>query len=627
MCGIAGYLSNDPSSVADLEMVKRMCANLTHRGPDDFGVFGAGPAVLGHRRLSIIDLSPEAAQPMKNENGSILLVVNGEIYNFQELREDLIVKGHRFTSSSDSEVILHLYEDIGLDFLDKLRGMFSLAIWDKNRQELILARDRFGKKPLFYHQGKSGLVFSSELQSLVTSKMFDLQPDLNAIDSYLALQYVPSPMSAYRNVCKLPPGHYIICQPGQECIPKKYYELSFARQDQRSFDDLALALREKIEESVKIRLVSDVPLGAFLSGGIDSSVVVAFMSKLSSQPVKTFSIGFPSKDHSELEYARMVAKHFNCDHHDMIVEPDMTSIVPKLVKHYGEPYGDTSAVPTWYLSEFTKSKVTVALSGDAGDEGYAGYNRYRLAQVARILRRLPTPLAQTIASVLSRIPIASMQPIRDFGRRLMQPEVTRYLGLVAHFPYDDRIKLYSPEMQERFSSDAVATRFQNILDHSTAQDAVARLLDLDIQTYLSDDILVKVDIASMAHALEVRCPLLDQELMSLVASIPSNMKIKGIAPGKLILKKAVEKLVPKEILERKKRGFALPIDRWMRENLADMSRDILLSTAAISRGLFERKAIATLLDNHQKGESRGLQIWNLLMLEQWFRIFIDGKAL
>jgi asparagine synthase (glutamine-hydrolysing) len=622
MCGIAGFLVAEQDLDAAAASVRRMCDRMEHRGPDDHGLLVADPMVLGHRRLSIIDLRSEAAQPMTNEDDSLALVVNGEIYNFAELRAELERKGHRFKSNSDSEVVLHLYEEEGPDCLPRLRGMYALALWDKGRQRLLLARDRFGKKPLYYHHGPHGLVFASELQALVACGHVTREVDLDAVDAYLALQYVPAPRTAYLGIRKLLPGHSLGCQPGQAPSLRRYYALRFDRRTDLDFEEAKLELQRLVQEAVRIRMVSDVPLGAFLSGGVDSSLVVACMARASSRPVQTFSIGFPSQDHSELAYAGRVARLFGTEHHEMVVAPDMVSIIPKLVHHYGEPYGDTSAVPTWYLSQFTRQHVTVALSGDAGDEGFAGYNRYQYARIARALTGLPGPVPALLTGLLSRLPLPALQPIRDFGRRLMQDEASRYLGFIAHFPHDDRLGLYSTQMRDRFARDPIGLDFAERLRASSARDPVSRLQDLDFQTYLPDDILVKVDIASMAHALEVRCPLLDHEVVEFAASLPSKMKLRGLT-GKAILKAAAADWLPRNILDRRKQGFALPIDRWMREDLAGMSRDLLLDPTARARGLFSPAAVEQLLTRHQEGESRGLQIWNLLMLEHWFRAFID----
>jgi len=599
-----------------------MCDAMVHRGPDDHGYLSDGACVLGHRRLSVIDLRPEAAQPMTNEDDSIALVVNGEIYNFQALRRELQGKGHRFKSRSDSEVIVHLYEEIGIDFLDRLRGMFALALWDGPRRRLVLARDRFGKKPLFYHADSRGLAFASELGALAKSGRFEHRPNIEAIDAYLALQYVPSPWTAFEGVRKLPAGCRLICEDGAIGEPERYFRLRFDHPISGSLPELTERLHEQIMEAVRIRMVADVPLGAFLSGGVDSSLVVAMMAMQSSQPVKTFSVGFTNKDFSELPYAKMVSDRYGTEHHEIVVQPDMASMIPQIVRHYGEPFADSSALPTWYLCEYTRTGVTVALSGDGADEAFAGYRRYSHSRTARLLRALPGPLPAVLAKTIGSIPIPAAQQVRDYGRRLMEPEHVRFLGLAAHFPHEDRMALYGQEMRERFAEDLVARRFGKIYASSTASDPVNRLLDLDIQTYLTDDILTKVDIASMAHSLEVRCPLVDQALMMFAASLPGAMKLRGLTT-KLILREVAKPLLPEKILTRRKQGFALPVNRWMRHELAPLSRDVLLDRTAKERGIFNPKAVDALLRQHQRGEPRGDQIWSLMILELWYREFID----
>ena len=622
MCGIAGTLAVDAAAAADGEAVRRMCDAMVHRGPDDHGYLNDGACALGHRRLSIIDLRPEAAQPMTNEDGSIAVVVNGEIYNFQALRRDLEAKGHTFKSRSDSEVIVHLYEEEGVDFLDHLRGMFALALWDARRRRLVLARDRFGKKPLFYHADAKGLVFASELGALAESGRFERRPNIDAIDAFLSLQYVPSPWTAFEGVHKLPAGCRLICENGKIGAPERYFELRFDQPTTGSLPELTERLHEHVLDAVRVRMVSDVPLGAFLSGGLDSSLVVAMMAMQSTQPVKTFSVGFTSKDFSELPYAKMVSDRYGTDHHEIVVEPDMASVIPEFVRHYGEPFADSSALPTWYLCEYTRTGVTVALSGDGADEAFAGYRRYSHSRTARVLRGLPGPLPTVLAKTLGSIPIPAAQQVRDYGRRLMEPEHVRFLGLAAHIPHEDRVALYSEPMRQRFAEDLVARRFGELYAASTASDPVNRLLDLDIQTYLTDDILTKVDIASMAHSLEVRCPLVDQELMAFAASLPGSMKLRGLTT-KLILREVAKPLLPEKILRRRKQGFGLPVDRWMRDDLAPLSRDVLLDQTARERGIFDPASIETLLLQHQRGEPRGDQIWALMMLELWYRAFID----
>lgn len=622
MCGIAGMLATETDASPDRDAVERMCNAMVHRGPDDHGEVTDGPCALGHRRLSIIDLRPEAAQPMTNEDGSIAVIVNGEIYNFRQLRRELQAQGHTFKSRSDSEVVLHLYEEEGVGFLERLRGMFALALWDGPRRRLILARDRFGKKPLFYHVGPRGLVFASELGALMESGHVERRPDLDAIDAFLCLQYVPSPYTAFDGVRKLPPGSRLVCEPGVWGTPQPYFQLRFDRTHVGSFGELTEALRAEIEEAVRIRLVSDVPLGAFLSGGLDSSLIVAMMALHSSGPVKTFSVGFTTKDFSELPYARMVSQRYATDHHELVVEPDMASVIPQLVRHYGEPFADSSALPTWYLCQHTRTGVTVALSGDGGDEAFGGYRRYAHARTARALRALPGPIPALMAKVLGSVPTAAAQQVRGYGRRLMQPEHVRFLGLAAHIPHEDRMALYSGAMRERYALDRIARRFGELYAQSTASDPVNRLLDLDMQTYLPDDILTKVDIASMAHSLEVRCPLVDQEVLTLAASLPAAMKVRGLQT-KRILREVAKPLLPDAILARKKQGFGLPVDRWMREELQPLSRDVLLDETARNRGIFDPAAVEALLRRHQRGEPRGDQIWALMMLEIWYRTFID----
>lgn len=623
MCGIAGFLTLDPDSAPDADVVRRMCDAMVHRGPDDQGYLSDGPCALGHRRLSIIDLRPEGAQPMTNEDGSIAVVVNGEIYNFRELRRELEARGHHFKSRTDSEVLVHLYEEDGPEFLDRLRGMFALALWDRPHRRLLLARDRFGKKPLFYRLGSKGLIFASELAALVSSGQFARRANIDAIDEFLCLQYVPSPATAFEGVQKLPPGCRLICENGRMGEPERYFELRFDRTITGSLGELSERLHDQIDEAVRLRMVSDVPLGAFLSGGVDSSLIVAMMAKRSSNPVKTFAVGFTGKDFSELPYARMVAERYGTEHHEIVIEPEMSSVIPELVRHYGDPFADSSSLPTWYLCQYTRRGVTVALSGDGGDEAFAGYRRYGHSRTARLLRQLPRPLPALLAKMIAKVPTPFAQQVRGFGRRLMEPEHVRFLGLAAHIPQEDRMALYSKAMRERYSHDRVALRFEKLYAASTASDPVNRLLDLDIQTYLTDDILTKVDIASMAHSLEVRCPLVDQELMVFAACLPGTLKLRGLTT-KRILREVARPLLPEKILTRPKQGFRLPVDRWMREELAGMSRDVLLDRTARQRGIFDPAAVETLLLQHQRGEPRGDQIWALMMLELWYREFIDA---
>jgi asparagine synthase (glutamine-hydrolysing) len=427
-------------------------------------------------------------------------------------------------------------------------------------------------------------------------------------------------------VRKLPPGCFALCTPGQEPTIERYHRLDFhPRKDlPRDRGALVAELRRQLQEAVRLRMVADVPLGAFLSGGLDSSLVVALMAGLSSRPVKTFSVGFPEQDVSELPYAKMVAQRYATDHHEIIVNPDMVAIVPKLVWHYGEPFADASAVPTWYLAEVTKRHVTVALSGDGGDEMFGGYNRYRIARLLHGLMKLPRPLRAALSAGLRALPFPSLQFLRNTGLRLHQTEAERYQGWIGHLEHRERLALYHPDHQARFARDVVSARFDEVITGGTAADAVGRLMELDSETYLPDDILVKVDIASMAHALEVRAPILDLEFMRFSASLPTDMKLRGFS-SKVLLRQMAKDLLPAKILRRRKQGFGLPIHRWMRHELADMSRDTLLDNTARTRGLFAPAAVEALLAAHARGEPHGHQIWNLMMLELWFRTFIDRR--
>jgi len=626
MCGIAGFLSSDGGSDTLLrEPVTRMCDQLVHRGPDMHGLLVDGPMCLGHRRLSIIDLSAEGAQPMGNEDGTVQVVVNGEFYNFVELRASLEGKGHKFRSHSDSEVALHLYEEIGPDFVAELRGMFALALWDGKSRQLVLARDHVGKKPLYYWFGKQGLLFASEVRALMATDWVPREPNYEALDSYLGLQYVPSPQTAFRDVFKLPAGCRAVCKPGQAPVVERYNAWDFQPRtvtgDPR---ELVAELRRLLEEAVRLRMVADVPLGAFLSGGVDSSLVVALMAMQSSRPVKTFAVGFPEQDLSELPFAKQVAERYATEHHEIMVNPDMVAIVPKIVEYYGEPFADASAVPTWYLCEVTKRHVTVALSGDGGDENFGGYDRYRVARLLNRLLKLPAPIRAILSAGLRSLPFAAAQPLRNTGLRFRQTPAERYEGWICHFEHRERLALYAPEFRARFQRDAVAALFASTLDGGSAGDPLGRLLELDTKTYLPDDILVKVDIASMAHALEVRAPLLDREVIRFAASLPTQFKLRG-RTTKWLLREVAKELLPTTILKRAKRGFGLPIHRWMRGELAAMSRDTLLDARARGRGLFLPSAVESLLAAHARGEPRGQQIWNLMMLELWFRAFIDRR--
>ena len=628
MCGIAGALAPRQDAPPPAGAAERFAAAMVHRGPDGYGFFRRGPVALAHRRLAIIDLSEAGRQPMTNEDGQIAIVVNGEIYNHAELRADLIAKGHRFRSGSDSEVVAHLYEEVGARVPELLRGMFAFALWDARQATLLLARDRFGEKPLFYGERPDGFVFASELGALLADERTPAALSLPALDSYLALQYVPSPDTIYEGLKKLPAGHTLELRCGGRPIVRRYYRPSFAPSlahlDER---EAAARVRQTVEKAVRDRLMSDVPLGAFLSGGIDSSIVVACMARALGTPVKTFSVGFSDggRADNELPYARLVAERYRTEHHELVVEPDMIGLLPDIVRHHGEPFGDTSAVPTRYLCELTRRHVTVALSGDAGDEAFGGYRRYVWAHVADLLLRLPAPLRGLAAGALGAVPGGRARWLREYGARLSSDEATRYLRFICHFSAAEKAEIYTPELRARFAHDATAEAFAARLHASAATDVVGRLQDLDCDTYLPDDILAKVDVASMSHGLEARAPFCDHDVVELGAALPGRLKLRR-GKGKYILKQAFADLVPPEIVHRRKKGFALPIGRWLAGRLHGVARDLLLSPEARRRGLFVPAAVESLLDRHRAGVDQGERIWNLMVLETWFRELVDGRA-
>jgi asparagine synthase (glutamine-hydrolysing) len=618
MCGISGVVSGagTESEIA----VRRMNQGLRHRGPDAEGIWRKGRAVLGHRRLSIIDLSPQANQPLLNEDETIGIVVNGEIYNAPELRERLIARGHRFRSHSDSEVILHAYEDTGLDCVGALTGMFSFAIWDSGRERLVLARDRAGKKPLFYRRlPDGGLAFASELQVL-RAGFPDLPatPDLGAVDEYLTLQYVPSPRSIYREIFKLEAAHALVFETGKPPVSTCYWRMPRGPELTGTEEDLARELRALLAKAVARRLVADVPVGAFLSGGIDSSTIVALMATQSSRVVRTFSIGFPDSTDSELPWARMVSARYGTEHHEAIVTSQIADVLGGAVRRHGEPFADSSAIATYSLAQMTREHVTVSLSGDGADETFAGYTRYATARLGHLHDWLPRSMRGVYRSGSMAVARAVAPHIRGFIDNYPAGEAARYPFIMCQFTPDEKAALYAPEMRNA-RTDATTSRFGAILAASARRSPLGRLIELDWQTYLVDDINVKVDISSMAHALEVRCPFLDTDVVEFAARLPGKMLAR--LRGKRLLRRAIADLLPPQILRRRKRGFGLPLHRWMKKDLAGMVRDVLLDRTARERGLFQTAEVERLLGTMDTSYVAPDRVWTLLMLELWFREF------
>ncbi len=622
VCGISGHVSG--AGRPDEQAVRRMNAALAPRGPAADGFWTSGRATLGHRRLSIIDLSPEATQPLLNEDGTIGAVVNGEIYNFAELREDLLRRGHTFRSHSDSEVVLHVYEEYGVDGVSRLSGMFAFALWDERAQRLLLARDRAGKKPLSYRRTPDGgLAFASELGALVRGfPELPVEADLPAIDEYLTLQYVPSPHTAYRGIHKLPAAHMAILEPGRGLTIRRYWSKPTGVERTGSEEDLARELRDLLAAAVRRRLVADVPVGAFLSGGVDSSAVVALMATQSTRPIQTFSIGFPDASDSELPWARTVAERYGTVHHEAVVGPAIAEVLGQLVLHHAEPFGDSSAVATYCLAQMTRKSVTVALSGDGSDETFAGYTRYATAQLGHVHDALPTPLRPLYRSGLRAIMRAVAPHAVGFVDHFEDGEAARYPYIMCQFSADEKRSLREPSGWDP-QVDATVARFERLLAESKRKSRLGRLIDLDWDTYLVDDINAKVDIASMAHGLEVRAPFLDTEVVEFAATLPRSMLMRW--RGKHLLRRAVKDLVQPAILRRHKRGFGLPLRRWMKNDLAVMTRDVLLDRRARERGLFRTQEVERLIGSLDRDWNAPDRVWTLLVLELWFREFIDRR--
>ena len=637
MCGISGFLlPQATASHGDLEnRLWTMIAMLRHRGPDDEGVWTDRRAGLGHTRLSIIDLSPAGHQPMASADETAWITYNGEIYNFAEIREELEAAGYSFRSRSDTEVIINGWQAWGPRIIPRLHGMFALAIWDRRSHSLFLARDRIGKKPLYYARSAEGFLFASEIKALLTWPGLSRVPDLSAIDRYLTLGYVPSPQTAFAGVCKLPAAHYLVvaAQPGgglTEPELVRYWRLPDPRtaRRHRGAVELRHELVQRLEQAVRLRLVSDVPLGAFLSGGVDSSAVVAMMARACSGKVKTFSIGFSAKEYDETRYARMVAERYGTDHEELVVRPDAVSVLPRLVWHYGEPFADPSAIPTFYISEMARRKVTVALNGDGGDECFLGYNRYKAMHLLSRLDRMPRWSRVGIERLLARAPTSAQRRfkiprIRGALQAPAEFPAQRYASTVVSFTDRDKQEGYSGAMREQLERSAL-----DLIEPYFAEvdDLVAGANWADIHTYLPDDLMVKVDVASMAHGLETRSPLLDHVLMEWAAGIPHETKMaRGVT--KALFKSAMEPYLPAKLLYRPKMGFSCPVDHWFRVELKELAYDTLLSQSARERGVFRADYVRRLLDEHCRvRRDHHTRLWALLMLELWFRMWIDAPA-
>ncbi|HUQ31816.1 MAG TPA: asparagine synthase (glutamine-hydrolyzing) [Pyrinomonadaceae bacterium] len=628
MCGIAGFIESKMSDAASeraREVLDRMCRVIRHRGPDDQGMFVKEGAALGMRRLSIIDLAG-GHQPMSGEDGKVTVVFNGEIYNYLEIKKELEARGHRFQTNSDTETIVHAYEEYGADCVESLRGMFAFAVWDERERKLFIARDRAGKKPLYYTVTPQGtLIFGSELKSLLEHPEARREINMDALDAYLSLGYVPDPLSIFRDIHKLPPGHHLTFQAGRLSV-EQYWDFRYEVTTARPLEDYLEELNALLDESVRLRLVADVPLGAFLSGGVDSSAVVGLMSRHTDRPVKTFSIGFHEDGYDELKYARLAAARFHTEHHEFIVTPEICRIVDELAWHLDEPFADSSAIPTYAVSKLAREHVKVVLSGDGGDELFAGYTRYAVDRGRSGYTRLPRVLRRGLMQPLSRsLPHGAWG--RNYLHNVALDPLQRYLDSVSYFTSLNKRSLYSTDFSSQLNGRNLASSlFEELGARVKSGDSLDSLLYLDSKTYLPGDILTKVDRMSMAASLEARVPLLDHKLIEFVTRIPSEFKMKG-AETKHIFKRAVRGLVPDEILDRPKQGFGLPIQKWINQELRSYIRDVLLDKRTRERGYFDQDYVQVLLDEHERERrDHTSSLWALFMLELWHRTFLDARS-
>jgi asparagine synthase (glutamine-hydrolysing) len=629
MCGIAGFVES-PSTAspfgleASRALVHRMCEVIRHRGPDDEGIWVNEGVALGMRRLSIIDLST-GHQPIHNEDQSVWIVFNGEIYNFRELRRELEAEGHRFYTSTDTEVIVHAYEQWGKDAIPRLRGMFGVAIWDTRSRTLLVARDRIGIKPMHYATVNGRFYFGSEIKSLLEAPDLPRDLDPGALDHYLSFLYTPRDGSIFRSVRKLPPGHLLTWKDGRIAI-EQYWKMPATEAFSGSEEEAVQQLRAVLSDAVRSHMISDVPLGAFLSGGVDSSLVVGLMSELSSSRVKTFSIGFDEPAFDELEHARRVADHFGTEHHEFVVKPDGVGILDKLVSHFDEPFADSSAIPTWYVSEMARRHVTVVLSGDGGDELFGGYDRYLPhPRVVAFDRYSPRALRRVAAIAAARLPHGVRG--KNFLRHVGRDEQGRYLDAIRFFGADEKPALLTADVRRAIDGPDAETRLARHFERFARLPWPSQMMRFDAETYLPEDVLTKVDRMSMAHSIESRVPLLDNEVIAFASALPASLKIKN-GRRKHVLKEVAATLVPRDILDRKKQGFGVPLGTWFRGNLRELFADTLLSPASLQRGYFQPTFVRRLVDEHVAGtRDHTLRLWQLVVFEKWQQQYVNAFPL
>ncbi|MFG1677845.1 asparagine synthase (glutamine-hydrolyzing) [Micromonospora sp. NPDC049282] len=623
MCGIAGVVSPERPAA---DLVRRMCDEIVHRGPDGAGLHADETCAMGMRRLAIIDVAG-GQQPVRNEDGTVVAVFNGELYNFAELRAELIGKGHRFASEGDSECLVHLYEEHGDELVHRLRGMFAFAVWDARRRRLLLGRDRLGKKPLYWWSNGAALSFASEAKSLLRDPSLHRRVDPVALHHYLTYHYVPAPWSIYQGVSKLPPGHLLTWTDGTVEV-RRYWRLDCTPRPVADEHEAAAELRDRLLDAVRVRMVSERPLGAFLSGGVDSSAVVAAMARQSSGPVKTFSIGFEESRYDERAHARLVAQRYGTDHHELVVDPSCVDLLPTLSWHFDEPFADSSAIPSFYVARMSRQHVTVVLNGDGGDECFGGYQRYALLQALDRVPRWASPaaLGRVGAALVRRTTPGSR--VRGLGRLLHlvgQEPLARYRAMMTAYPPEQQRALYTDDLREQVAGWDSWAPLAEAYESSRAADRLGRFIDADVNTYLPGDLLPKVDISTMANSLEARSPFLDHHLMEWAAHLPTSLKVRR-GTTKYLLKRAVEPWLPAELVHRPKMGFAVPLGRWLRGELRDMSWSLLTDTTARSRGLFRPEAVTALLRRHEQGQDESHRIWALVQFELWHRRWLDPSG-
>ncbi len=640
MCGIAGIVNYYEKRDVSKRLLQSMISTIEHRGPDDVGMYLKSHVGLGIRRLSIIDVE-KGRQPICNEDNSIWLVYNGEIYNYKELRKELEKKRHKFKTNSDTEVIVHLYEEMGKNLVTQLNGMFAFALWDTKRRTLLLARDRAGIKPLFYYIGRDKLAFASEIKSLLQDPSISRELNFQALHDYLTHLYVPAPQTIFKSIKKLPPAHILEYVDGEVAV-QRYWSIPYNNEgeirdesetpvDSRNIQHYAAEVRERLQESVRRRLVSDVPLGVFLSGGIDSSALVGLMTQVSNSQVKTFSIGFHNAGYyDERKYARKIVRIFNTKHHELEIEPNALEMLPLLIKYFDEPFADSSAIPTYYLSKLARQHVTVCLSGTGGDELFAGYRRYLIENLYRYYQKYPKFLQSFGMNISKMLPVSRTSAMKEYFlllKRFLENQeespMLRHVKMMTCFSEEAKDQLYAKSFPRHLVEQSnVIPQFYKKVDHF---DDLTRALWADFHTYLPDDLLVKEDRMTMAVSLEGRVPFLDHEFVEFVASIPSDLKVHKFTT-KYIFKEAMRPLLPSNIIDRRKHGFAVPIGEWFKNELKTYTTEIFQDTTTKQRGFFNIDHIQSLLDEHQKGlQDYSSQLWALLIFELWCREYLDKK--